>query len=410
VFEEANQQAVEKIQSAQAILADLKPAGEVIPGMDKNTVLHAGPPIEWERVCGPVRGAVYGALMYEELAENPEEAEELIKKGEILLGPCHELGCVGPMAGVISASMPVFVVKNEEHGNFSYSGMNEGLGKVLRFGAYSEEVIRHLRWMERILGPSLELAIRRSGGIDLKLVISQALYMGDECHNRNVAATSLFERRIMPHLIEANLDTRVLTRIATFLAENDHFFLNLSMAACKAMMDAAHNIENCTIVTAMSRNGTEFGIRVSGLGDRWFTAPAPQAKGLYFPGYGPADANPDLGDSSITETRGIGGFAMAAAPAIVKFVGGTPADALAFTKEMMNITVSKDHSLTIPSLNFEGSPTGIDLVKVLETDISPIINTGIAHKKPGIGQIGAGIARAPMACFKKALKALVELQ
>ena len=410
MFEEANQQAVEKIQSAQAILADLKPAGEVIPGMNKNTVLHAGPPIEWERVCGPVRGAVYGALMYEELAESPEEAEELIKKGDILLSPCHELGCVGPMAGVISASMPVFVVKNGEHGNFSYSGMNEGLGKVLRFGAYSEEVIRHLRWMERILGPSLELAIKGSKGIDLKLVISQALHMGDECHNRNVAATSLFERRIMPHLIEANLEAKVLTRIATFLAENDHFFLNLSMAACKAMMDAAHNIENCTIVTAMSRNGTEFGVRVSGLGDRWFTAPAPRAKGLYFPGYGPADANPDLGDSSITETRGIGGFAMAAAPAIVKFVGGTPADALAFTKEMMNITVSKDYSLTIPSLNFEGSPTGIDLVRVLETDISPVINTGIAHKKPGIGQIGAGIARAPMACFKKALKALVELQ
>jgi len=389
-------------------LVDLKPAVKVIPKMKKNTILQAGPPIAWERMCGPLRGAVYGALIYEELAESPEEAQELIKNGEIQFAPCHEYDSVGPMAGVISASMPVFVVKNTEHGNFSYGSINEGLGKVLRFGAYSKEVIQHLKWMETELAPSLKLTIKRSRGINLKTIISQALHMGDECHNRNVAATSLFERQIMPHLIEANLETRVTSRIAKFLAENDHFFLNLSMTACKAMMDAAHGIENCTIVTAMSRNGTEFGIRVSGLGDRWFTAPAPTAKGLYFPGYGPADANPDLGDSSITETRGIGGFAMAAAPAIVKFVGGTPADAVNYTKEMMNITVSKDYSFTIPSLNFEGTPMGIDVVKVLDTSISPIINTGIAHKKPGIGQIGAGIVRAPMECFKKALKALLK--
>ena len=390
------------------MLVDLKPAGKAIPRMKKSTILQAGPPVEWQRTCGPLRGAVYGALMYEELAESPEEAEELIKNDEIMFAPCHEHNSVGPMAGVISASMPVFVVENKENGNFSYANMNEGLGKVLRFGAYSKDVIRHLKWMEKELGPSLELAIKRSDGINLKTIISQALHMGDECHNRNVAATSLFERKIMPHLIEANLEAKVTSRIVKFLVENDHFFLNLSMAACKAMMDVSHGIKNCTLVTAMSRNGTEFGIKVSGLGDNWFTAPAPTAKGLYFPGYGPADANPDLGDSSITETRGIGGFAMAAAPAIVKFVGGTAADAMSYTKEMMDITVSKDYSFTIPSLNFEGVPLGIDVVRVLETGISPIINTGIAHKKPGIGQIGAGIVRAPMECFKKALKALVE--
>ena len=346
--------------------------------------------------------------MYEELADSPEEAEELIKNDEIMFAPCHEHNSVGPMAGVISASMPVFVIENKENGNFSFANMNEGLGKVLRFGAYSKDVIRHLKWMEKELGPSLELAIKRSGGINLKMIISQALHMGDECHNRNVAATSLFERKIMPHLIEANLEAKVTSRIVKFLTENDHFFLNLSMAACKAMMDVAHGIENCTLVTAMSRNGTEFGIKVSGLGDNWFTAPAPTPKGLYFPGYGPTDANPDLGDSSITETRGIGGFAMAAAPTIVKFVGGTAADAMSYTKEMMDITVSKDYSFTIPSLNFEGVPLGIDVVRVLETGISPIINTGIAHKKPGIGQIGAGITNPPVECFKKALKALAE--
>lgn len=346
--------------------------------------------------------------MYEELADSPEEAEQIIRNDEITLAPCHEHNTVGPMAGVISASMPVFLVENKEHGNFSYASMNEGLGRVLRFGAYSKDVIGHLKWMEKELGPSLKLAVKGSGGINLKTIISQALHMGDECHNRNVAATSLFERKIMPHLMEANLEANVISRIAKFLAENDHFFLNLSMAACKAMMDIAHGIENCTLVTAMSRNGTEFGIRVSGLGDGWFTASAPTAKGLYFPGYGPADANPDLGDSSITETRGIGGFAMAAAPAIVQFIGGTAADAMNYTKEMMNITVSKDYGFTIPSLDFEGVPLGIDVAKVLETGILPIINTGIAHKEPGIGQIGAGITHAPMECFKKALRTLAE--
>ena len=399
---------MEKIKNAQPVLIDLKLAGKVIPKMNNHMILHAGPPIEWERMCGPLKGAVYGALRYEGLAETTGEAEKLISNGRIVFAPCHEHNSVGPMAGVISASMPVFVVKNEDHGNFSYCSMNEGLGKVLRFGAYSDEVIQHLKWMERELGPGLESAIRRSGGINLKTIISQALHMGDECHNRNVAATSLFERRIMPYLIESKLETEVTSRIAKFLAENDHFFLNLSMAACKVMMDVAQRSENGALVTAMSRNGSEFGIQVSGLEGQWFVAPAPTAKGLFLPGYGSADANPDIGDSSITETRGIGGFAMAAAPAIVKFVGGTAEDAVKYTKEMNQITVSKDYGFTIPSLDFEGTPVGIDVVRVLETGILPVINTGIAHKRPGIGQVGAGIVRAPMECFKKALKALLE--
>jgi len=408
LIEEANGQAIGKIQSAQPVLIDVQPARKAIRKMKKNMILHAGPPIEWEKTCGPLRGAVYGALMYEGLAESPEEAAELVKNDEISLTPCHELGSVGPMAGVISTSMPVFVVENRKHANQSFCNMNEGLGRVLRFGAYSHEVIQRLKWMETELGPSLGLAIRRSGGINLRTIVSQALHMGDECHNRNVAATSLFERIIIRHLVETDLETKSISRIAGFLAENDHFFLNLSMAACKAMMDPAHGIENCTVVTAMSRNGSEFGIRVSGLGHRWFVAPAPTAKGLYFPGYGPDDANPDLGDSCITETRGIGGFAMAAAPAIVNFVGGTLADAVSYTKEMMRITVSRDPGFTIPLLNFEGTPLGIDVIRVLETGIPPIINTGIAHRKPGVGQIGAGVVRAPMECFKKALKALLE--
>ncbi|MHA2377821.1 MAG: DUF1116 domain-containing protein [Candidatus Thorarchaeota archaeon] len=403
MFEEANQQALEEIGSGQPVLVDVESASKTIPEMKKNLILHAGPPIEWDQMCGPLRGAVLGALMYEELASNPREAEELVENEAIQFSPCHERDAVGPMTGVISASMPVFVVKNRAHGNSSYSTINEGLGKVLRFGAYDDEVIRKLKWIEQVLAPSLRTALSLTDGINLNNIISRALHMGDECHNRNVASTSLFTRMLMPLLLEADIESSPRVEVTSFLAENDHFFLNLSMAACKATMDAVHGIENCTLVTALSRNGTEFGIRVSTLGDQWFTAPAPFVKGLYFPGYQAEDANPDLGDSSITETRGLGGFAMAASPAIVRFVGGSPAEALGYTREMMEITVSTDNSFTIPSLGFQGVPIGIDLLRILDTGIQPVINTGIAHRNAGVGQIGAGVVRAPMECFKEAL-------
>ena len=402
----ANRRAVEKILAAKPVLIDIKPAIDVIPKMTDHTILHAGPPIEWKRMCGPMRGAIIGALIYERLAKDEEEAEKLAASGKIEFSPCHHHSTVGPMAGVVSPSMPVFVVKNQKYGNRAYCTLNEGLGKVLRFGAYDREVLNRLAWMRDVLGPALEVAVGRSGGIDLKTLISQALQMGDECHNRNVAGTSLFLNEITHHLPASDLDKRTIGDVVRFISGNHHFFLNLSMPACKATMDAAHGIKNCTVVTAMARNGVEFGIRVSGLGDRWFTAPAEVPRGLYFPGYGERDANPDLGDSSITETSGLGGFAMAAAPAIVQFVGGTPEDAMGYTLEMFDVTLAKNTNFALLNLGFEGTPTGIDIRKVLDTGITPIINTGIAHKRASVGQIGAGILRAPLDCFKKALVAM----
>ena len=408
-IEDANKKALDRIFSAQPVLVDIKPAMKAIPRMKKNIFLHAGPPVSWNRTCGPLRGALTGAAIYEGLASSPKEAISLLESGKIRLSPCHHHQSVGPMTGVLSPSMPVFVVENKTHGNLSFCTLNEGLGKVLRFGAYSEEVIERLRWMEKVLAPILRNAIKRSGGINLKNIIAKALQMGDECHNRNVAATSLFARMIMPYLLRADYPGEELSKVGDFLVGNDHFFLNLSMASCKAMMDTIDGIECCTIVTAMARNGTDFGIRVSGLTGRWFTAPAPKVDGLYFPGFSAKDANPDLGDSTITETRGIGGFAMATAPAIVQFVGGTPTDALNFTRKMREITIARDNVFKIPNLNFEGTPVGIDVRKVVETGIQPAINTGIAHKEPGIGQIGAGVVKAPIVCFKKALEAAAEV-
>ena len=404
----ANDKAVSRLLESHPKLVDVGLAGEVIPGMGRKTILHSGPPITWERMCGPMRGAVVGALIYEGLAADWQQAENLILNGDIEFAPCHKYGAVGPMAGVISASMPVFVVENESAGNRAYSNFNEGLGKVLRFGANSAEVIERLRWMRQVLAPALRTAIREVGGIDLKTLTAKALQMGDECHNRNIAATALFIKTLLPALAR-NSSPAVLAEVAAFLAANDHFFLNLSMAACKAGLDAAHNIPGSSLVTAMARNGVEFGIRVSGLGDEWFTAPAPKVKGLYFPGYGEKDANPDIGDSAIAETFGIGGFAMAAAPAIVQFVGGTVQDALGYTREMYDITLTTNPAYTIPVLDFRPTPIGIDLLKVVETGISPIINTGIAHREAGIGQVGAGIVRAPMAVFEAALQRLASV-
>ncbi len=403
-----NNQAVEAIVSAQPIWEDVGIAREAIPGMDDDTILHAGPPVSWENMCGPMRGAIIGALIYERKARTAKGAERLAGSGKIRFDSCHHHGAVGPMAGVISPSMPVFILRNANGGNRSFSTLNEGLGKVLRYGAYDEEVIARLRWIEKGLAPALKAAVQEMGGVDLKSVIAKALHMGDECHNRNVAATATLFRTLAPHLAKAVKRRATLERVTQFIAGNDHFFLNLGMPACKATVDAAHGVEGSSIVTAMARNGTEFGLRVSGLGDRWLTAPAGTVEGLYFPGFGPEDANPDIGDSTITETAGIGGFAMGTAPAIVQFVGGTVDRALSMTREMLEITWAQNPTLTLPCLNFAGTPTGIDVRKVVETGIAPVINTGIAHRLAGVGQIGAGLLRAPMDPFKAALRALAE--
>lgn len=405
----ANKEAVSRIQSAVPVIKGIGIAKDIVPGMKKNMILHAGPPITWERMSGPMRGAVLGALVYEGLAKNSTDAEKVAAGNEIEYAPWHEHNGVGPMAGVATASMPVWIVENKTHGNRAYCTLNEGLGKVLRFGAYSEEVITRLNWMRDVLGPVLRETIEIKGEVNLKTLIAQALQMGDEVHNRNRAGTSLLFRELAPALLDTKASAADKKRVLEFINGNDHFFLNLSMPAAKAMLQSAEWIDGSTILTVMARNGTDFGIRVAGLRDRWFTAPAQQVKGLLFPGFSEADCNPDIGDSAITETCGLGGFSMAAAPAIVKFVGGSANDALNYTQKMYEITEAESTTFQIPSLDFRGSPTGINLLKVCETGILPQINTGIAHKQPGIGQVGAGLVNPPMKCFEDALEAYVSV-
>ncbi len=404
----ANKEVLQRILAAQPTLVGMGTAGANIPGMAKKTILHAGPPVTWEKMCPPQRGAVIGGLLYENLAETEEEAEKLAASGEITFEPCHHHSAVGPMAGIITYSMPVWILQNKTYGNYAYCTLNEGLGKVLRFGAYQPEVIERLRWMEKEFYPVLKAAVEILGEIDLKTMIAQVLQMGDEGHNRNRAGTSLLIRQLAPAIVKTSFPEAQKVRALEFLDSNDHTFLNLTMPACKCTMDAAGGVEYSTLVYTMARNGTEFGIRVSGLPDRWFTAPAEIIDGLYFPGFTMDDANPDIGDSCITETTGIGAFCMGAAPAIVQFVGSTPADALNYSLKMYEITEGEGSTYKIPALDFRGSATGIDIRKVVETGVLPVINTGIAAKKAGVGQVGAGIVSPPMSCFEQALEAFVE--
>jgi hypothetical protein len=406
-IEAANKQALERMLSGTPVLIDVVPAHEAIPELRDKMILHAGPPISWERMCGPMQGAIAGIAVFEGWATDLTEAERMAGDGAFDFHPNHHFDAVGPMTGITTLNQPMLVVENRTYGNRAYCAVNEGLGKVMRFGGNDEEVLNRLRWLRDAFGPVMGGALRHMGDLPLKDIVARALSMGDEMHQRNVGCSSLLLRAIAPALAETVTESAALSKVLTFMGSNDQFFLNIAMVMGKAIMDPVRDIEASSVVTAMSRNGTDFGIRVSGTGDEWFTAPVEMPEGLYFPGFTADDANPDMGDSTIVETIGLGGFAMAAAPAVAGFVGaGAASEAALTTRAMAEITLAENPEWTIPALDYQGVPTGIDIRLVVETGIVPTINTGIAHKEPGVGQVGAGVVKAPMACFEQALRAL----
>jgi hypothetical protein len=405
-IEEANQEVLRRMLAGEPTLVDVVPGVQAIPDLADQLILHAGPPIGWDRMCGPLRGAIMGIAVFEGWAEDLDEAGEKAAAGSFTFYPNHHFGAVGPMTGLTTKSQPLLVVENKAFGNRAYCAINEGLGKVMRFGGNDAEVLDRLRWIKEVLGPALGRALRKADGIPLKPLIARGLTMGDEMHQRNVACSTLLLRQLAPELARTAKSTDELAACLGFIGRNDQFFLNVAMAMGKALTDPAGSIDGSSVVTAMSRNGTEFGIRVSGTGDRWFTAPVEMPVGLYFPGFSERDANPDIGDSAIVETIGLGAFAMAAAPAVVGYVGaGRASEAAAFTRSMAEIVVGPNPAWTIPAMDFAGVPTGIDIRLVVETGLAPTINTGIAHREPGVGQVGAGVVRAPLKCFEQALVA-----
>ncbi len=414
----ANAQATQRIISARPLWEDMALRADAVWPEMKGTrlLLHAGPPVAWADMCGPMHGAMIGAVLYEGWADSPQAAQRMLERGEIEFAQCHDFHAVGPMTGIISASMPLIQVRDATHGNRAYTNLNEGIGRCLRFGANGPDVIARLKWFEAVLAPVLKAAVQstldKSGGIDLKAIQSQALLMGDEVHSRNAASTSLLFMALAVPLAAASstgkgsITQDQVHQTLDFVARSSQFFLNYSMAACKAIMDAAHGIPFSTVVTATARNGTQTGLRVSGLGQQWFCAPSDLPQGLFFPGFKQADACPDIGDSAITETAGLGGCSFAASPALTLLAGGTVGDAVRYSREMVEICVTRNPSLSLPALDFAGAPCGIDVLKVVDTGIRPLVTTGIAHKEAGVGQIGAGVVRVPMQAYVKALAAL----
>ncbi|MTV19327.1 DUF1116 domain-containing protein [Staphylococcus delphini] len=407
-IDEANDAVIQKMIAAAPFLTDVVPAKSVIPELKEHVLLHAGPPIKYENMTDPMQGSCVGAILFEGWANDEASARELLENNRITFIPCHHVNAVGPMGGITSPNMPVLVVVNKENGNEAYCQMNEGIGAVLRFGAYNTQVIERLEWMRDVLGPVLSKALKTfEEGLNVNVLIAKAIAMGDEFHQRNIAASLAFLKEVSPAITELeNVSSAEKTEVIQFLADTDQFFLNIAMATGKAMMDAARTIQHGTVVTAMCRNGENFGIRIAGMGDEWFTAPVNTPQGLYFTGYSADDANPDIGDSAITETIGVGGMAMIAAPAVTRFVGsGGFQDALETSNQMMEICVGENPNFIIPTWDFKGACLGIDARKVVETGITPVINTGIAHKVAGFGQIGAGTVHPPIACFEKAIVA-----
>lgn len=402
---DANTEALFRMEKIRPILVDIElEAYNIIPRMTKKTILHAGPPIKWDSMSGPLKGAIAGILVYEGLAHDLKEGYTLAASGEIEFDSNHDHDTVGPMTGITAPHQPVFVLEDPETKKKAFCTINEGRGKVLRFGGWGKDVLDRLIWMKEVLAPSLKKAIKLSGGIDIKAIIAESLHMGDEGHNRNRSGTYLFLSEIVPYLYNS-VENEIAKDILTFIKENaDIFHLNLSMPHSKLIADAARDIDYCSLVVAMARNGTDIGIQVSGLGRKWFTSPATMVEGLYFPGYSEKDACLDLGDSTISEVIGIGGFSMASSPAIVSFVGGSANEAVSRTRRMYEITAGTSGTYTIPFLNFKGAPLGIDIRKVIELNETPLINTGIAHKDAGIGQIGAGLTAAPVQMFQEALR------
>lgn len=410
VIDRANSEALRRILAAQPVLKRIRPAHECLPGFGKNTILHAGPPIAWEAMCDPMRGAVLGALLYEGLARTLDEAATLMDKGLIEYGPTSPHHVVAPMAGVVSCSMPLVLVENETFGVTSFAPLNEGVGQALRFGSNSPAILERLSWFEKHLAPALDAVLLKLGGVNLKNIMGQALAMGDEMHQRNIAASLLFFRAVACELVGLDLPDGEKAQIVEFLSrKNSQFFLNLAMAAAKSALIPAQGIAHSSLITTMSRNGVDFGIQLGALNGRWFTFASRTPEALYFPGFDQDDANPDLGDSSIVECYGIGGFAMGAAPAVSPFAGAFDiAQALRYTQSMGYICVGHNPDLPLPNLNYMGVPTGIDVRQVVATGILPVINSGVAHKLSGIGQVGTGHAHPPMQVMHAALKALYE--
>jgi hypothetical protein len=405
---DANLEAFTRMATADPVLVEVAPAIDVVPGLAPNVVLTSGAPLAWSEYVGGQRAAVVGGALYEGLGRDEDDVERKIRGGEIVVSGCHEYGCVGSVAGIFTASMPVFVVENADRGNRAFCNFYEGPShKRLNYGVYDADVHAALDYIRDVIAPAIGDAVRALGGVPLRPLMRRAVHMGDELHSRNTAATLLFTRELVPAFLGASPALRQRTDdTLAFLAESDYFFLRISMAAAKATANAADGIEGSSVVTSMALSCRDFAIRVSGLGDDWFRGPHPELLGKLFDGYSMDDVEWMGGESMHAETVGFGGFAQAAAPALQSYQGGSPEGMVEMNRQMYQITVGEHPEYQIPSLGYRGTPLAIDIHKVVETGVVPVMDAGLPGK--GGGQIGAGVLRAPLACFTEAVRAYDE--
>jgi hypothetical protein len=399
---DANEAAFERLTKADPVLVAIQPAIDVVPGMTRETILTSGTPMRWLEFSGGQRDAIIGGALYEGLATSPEDAISKLAAGDITVNSCHEHDCIGSVAGIYTASMPVFVVEDRHGGTRAFCNFYEGPSRYrLNYGAYNDEVRQNLRHIAEVISPVLAEAVQLTGGVPLKPLIQRALHMGDELHSRNTAATILFVRDLFPAIIDiAKRKPAEVKATIDFIHESDYFFLRLSMAAAKATANAAHGFAGSSVVTGMTISCQDFAIRVSGLGDRWFHGPHPTLKGRFFEGFSEKDVEWMGGESHHTEVIGLGAFAQAAAFGLQAYQGGSPEAMVANNLAMYRITVGEHPDFRIPYFGFRGSPVGIDVLKVVETGVVPLIDGGLAGR--GGGQIGAGVLMAPMECFAAA--------
>ena len=398
----ANAEVVDRLDRGVPMLLGVETAGAVVEGLESGTVLHCGPPIGWSEMCDPLRRSIRAAVVAEEWAPDRDAADRMLNAGEVRLGAANEHSTVVPMASAIGPSAPVYVVSVDAGGTTAYASLNQGSGAVPWFGVDSEAAIERLRFLRDALGPALAEAFDRVGPIDIFSLAAQGITMGDDVHMRVQATTNLLLRDLLPHLVRAGRDR--IGEVADFLSTNHLMFLNIAMAGARALTEWAGQVPDSSIVTTMARNGTTYGIRLAGGGDPWHIAPAPPVQdALYYPGQGPDTSAPDIGDSAVLELVGLGGAAAANSPAVAGFLGGRMAVAAAVTAAMSRICAGTSTRLRLPVLDNAGTPLGVDVRRVVESSITPAVNTGIVHISDGSGQVGAGVAHAPIECFRQAL-------